>query len=169
MTTLPTAGKGCVDFIRSIHAITLFGRGFSEIFQPANTSNSYNRWAKLPTGWYYLAASIPDIKEIMDVYGNQNTNPMHLTNNIIWHIPNQIFGLCQCASNKRRAHSDLVQVLLPSTFGNILPQKNQIPLQQRGGVIFGHNVNFKWHWRDAEDPVKGEPLSPFSGVSDPIP
>ena len=159
MTTLPTVSKGWVDLTRSIHAIVLFGRGFGEIIRPANTSSSCDRWAKLPTGGYYLAASISDLKEIMDMYGNQNANPMNITNSIIWHIPDKTFEPCQCISKKRRGHSDLVQVLLPSTFRKILPQKTPIPLQQ-GAVIFGHNVNFKWHWRDTGDPVKGEPLSP---------
>ena len=93
------------------------------------------------------------------MYGNQNANPMNSTNSIIWHIPDKTFEPCHCISKKLRGHSDLVQILLPSTFRKILPQETPIPLQQ-GAVIFGHNVNFKWHWRDTGDPVKGEPLSP---------
>jgi hypothetical protein len=153
MTTLPTVGKGWVDFTRSIHAITLFGRGFGEIMQPADTTNSCDRWAKLPTDGYYLAASISDLKEIMDVHGNQNVNPMNLT------IPDRLFEPCQCVRKKCRGHSDFAQVLLPSIFRNILPKKNPI-LLQRGAVIFGNNANFKPDRRGTKNPVKEEPLSP---------
>lgn len=34
VATIPTLGHGWVDFIRSIGAITLFGRGFCELIQP---------------------------------------------------------------------------------------------------------------------------------------
>jgi len=40
VATLQAIGKGWIDFTRAIYAITLFGRGFSEIVQPADTSNS---------------------------------------------------------------------------------------------------------------------------------
>ena len=160
VTTLQTIGKGWVDFTRSIHAITLFGRGFGEIIQPADASNSCPRWVKLPVGGYYLAASVSDLLEIMDVYGNRNANPMKLTENLIWHSPDKIFEPCRCTSRKCEEHSDLVQVLLPSKFRNILPKRNPVQLERPGAVVFGHNTNFKWYWKDTEDPIKGEPLSP---------
>src|SRR5208282_5733235 len=33
-------------------------------------------------------------------------------------------------------------------------------LVDRGAVIFGYNVNFKWFWKDTGHPEEGEPLSP---------
>lgn len=160
VATLQAIGNGWVDFTRAIHAITLFGRGFGEIIQPADTSNSCAHWANLPKGRYYLAACIFDLKEIMDMDGDQKANPMKLNDNIIWHIPDKIFEPCQCSGNIWRKHSDLVQVLLPSTFRNTLAKKNPIQLEDRGAVVFGHNVNFKWFWKDTGDPEEGEPPSP---------
>jgi hypothetical protein len=40
-------------------------------------------------------------------------------------------------------------------------KKNPVRLKDRGAVIFGHNVNFKLYWKDTEDPIEGEPLSPY--------
>jgi hypothetical protein len=158
VATLPTIGKGWVDFTRAIHAITLFGRGFGEIMQPADTSKSCTRWAKLPTGMYYLAACVSDLVEIMDMYGNQNEDPMKLSDNTIWHNLGKVFEPCQCTKIPGK-HSDLVQVLLPSKFPN-MPKKNPVRLKNCGAVIFGHNVNFKLYWKDTEAPVEGEPPPP---------
>jgi hypothetical protein len=143
VATLQAMGKGWVDFTRDIHAITLFGRGFGEIIQPADISNSCAHWSKLPRGRYYLAACVSDLREIMDLDGDQKANPMKLSDNIIWHKPDKIFEPCQCAGKTWRKHSDRVQVLLPSMFRNTLPRENPIRLEDRGAVVFGHNMNFK--------------------------
>lgn len=163
VATLQAMGKGWVDFIRAIHAITLLGRGFGEIIQPADISNSCAHWAKLPKGRSYLAASVSDLKEIMDTNGDQKANPMKLSDNIIWHTPCKIFEPCQCAGKIRRKHSDRVQVLLPLVFRNVLPNENPVRLEDRGAVVFGHNVNFKWSFPDTGDPKDGEPPSPSEG------
>ncbi|KAI9764589.1 MAG: hypothetical protein M1840_008318 [Geoglossum simile] len=160
VATLQTTGKGWVDFTRSIHAITLFGRGFGEIIQPADTSSSCAYWANLPKGRYYLAACVSDLKEIMDMDGDQKANPMKLNDDIIWYNPDKIFERCHCTEKIQGKHSGLVQVLLPSKFCNILPKKDSVELGDRSAVIFGHNLNFKWHWNDTGDPVRGEPPPP---------
>ncbi|KAF2181229.1 hypothetical protein K469DRAFT_692110 [Zopfia rhizophila CBS 207.26] len=68
VATLRAYGKGWVDFTRAIHAITLFGRGFSDIIQPSRP------WAKLPKHKYYLATCVSDLKEIMDMDANPDAN-----------------------------------------------------------------------------------------------
>ncbi|KAH8812428.1 hypothetical protein F5884DRAFT_309735 [Xylogone sp. PMI_703] len=155
VTTLHTAGKGWVDFTRSLHAITLFGRGFGEIIKPVNTT-SCHRWTKLPKGEHYLAASVYDLKRIMEMDGDQEANPMKLNHNIIWHTTDKIFEPCQCIGKEKEEHSDLVQVLLPSTFNNIQSKKSHVQLEDFGAVIFGHSNNFKWFWKDTGSPEHGE-------------
>lgn len=156
VATLHPAGKGWVDFTRSIHAITLFGRGFGDIIQPVNIT-SCDRWAKLPKGNYYLAASVYDLRKIMEMDdGDEESNPMKLNRNIIWHSPDQIFAPCQCLGRESGEHTDLAQVLLPSTFHNILSTKYSVQLQDSGAVIFGNNSNFKWFWKDTGYPEQGE-------------
>lgn len=153
---LNVMGKSWVDFTRAIHAITLFGRGFGEIMQPADTSVC-THWAKLPKDGYYLAIGISDLKEIMDMYGDQYTNPMRLNHNLIWYNQD---GILECQCRSRTEHSELIQVLLPSNLCNHLSTKSPVQLDDRGAVIFGHNMNFKWFWKDTGDPEERDPLSP---------
>lgn len=64
VATLQAINVGWIDFTRAIGAITLFGRGFGEIIQPACA-----RRPKLRKGRYYLAVSDSDVKEINDRFG----------------------------------------------------------------------------------------------------
>lgn len=59
-----------VDFIRSIDAITLFGREFGDIIQPRDVAGMCSDWRTLPINNYYLSASILDLKNIMEVFGH---------------------------------------------------------------------------------------------------
>ncbi|KAF3930942.1 hypothetical protein ABW19_dt0209197 [Dactylella cylindrospora] len=142
VTTLQPTGEWWVDFTREISAITLLGRGFGEIIQPADSSSCIN-WAKLPKEQYYLAASIYDINKIMETVGDCKARPMRVTNNIVWHTPNANLTRCQCGDKGQDEHSDLVQVLLPSKLASSLPGNNLVILEKEGAVIFGQNTNFK--------------------------
>ncbi|OXV11398.1 hypothetical protein Egran_00836 [Elaphomyces granulatus] len=155
VATLKAFGKGWVDFARAIHAITLVGRGFGEIIQPANT-NFCPHWAKLPKDRYYLAAGVSDLKKIMDADGDHKANPIKINDSIIWHNPDTTFKSCRCTRKTQGKHSDFVQVLLPSKFVHLIPKKDPVRLEDRGAVIFGHNTDFKWLWKDIGDPEQGE-------------
>ncbi|KAJ5272482.1 hypothetical protein N7478_007607 [Penicillium angulare] len=69
VATLEAMGWGWVDFIRSIGAVTLFGRDFGEIIQPVDFDGMCPSWKKLPTQKYYLAASVREMKDIMEKHG----------------------------------------------------------------------------------------------------
>ncbi|KAJ5364559.1 uncharacterized protein N7496_010272 [Penicillium cataractarum] len=155
---LETIGKGWVDFIRAIHAVTLFGRRFGEVIEPFSTG-SCNKWTELPKAMYYLAASVHDLKEIMDMDGDSEASPMVLAHNVIWHNP-IAFGSCQCELDGQDEHSDLVQVLLPSAFRKRLPINHEFPLDARGAAIFGHSEYSKWSWKDTGYPEEGESSPP---------
>ncbi|KAJ6260647.1 hypothetical protein Dda_4874 [Drechslerella dactyloides] len=166
--TLQRPGKSWVDFTRAIHAVTLFGRGFGEIIQPAST-NTCTRWAKLPKDGYYLAASVDDLRKVMDVIGGEEENPMRLTEDIIWHTPHAIFGKCKCRGEIRaRKHSDFAQVLLPTRFRDILPKNDSASLSDGGAVVFGQNRKFPWFWKDTGDPEEDEFLSSSEEPDDPV-
>jgi hypothetical protein len=162
VATLEAYGKGWVDFTRPIHATTLFGRGFGDIIQPSHPEALCDSWAKLPMSKYYLAACVSDLKEIMDMDGDPDANPMRINDGIVWHIPGNVFEPCQCKGNMRGKiqHSDLAQVLFPSKLSYVLPKRKPVSLRDHGAVIFGHNMNFKWFWKDTGDPEEGEPPSP---------
>ncbi|OXV07933.1 hypothetical protein Egran_04303 [Elaphomyces granulatus] len=58
IATLQALGYGWVDFIRSIGAVTLFGRGFGDIIRPIEFDGMCPNWRSLPTRKYYLAANL---------------------------------------------------------------------------------------------------------------
>jgi hypothetical protein len=96
VATLDAFGKGWVDFIRAIHAVTLFGGGFRDIFQPTGPGKLCDAWAKVPTNKYYLAACISDLQEIIEEDGDLDANPMKITDGIVWHTQGPAFEPCQC-------------------------------------------------------------------------
>ncbi|KAI1501361.1 hypothetical protein F5X99DRAFT_418586 [Biscogniauxia marginata] len=136
VATLQTIGKGWVDFTQGIHAVTLFGRGFGKLFQPQQTT----------TNTPCPPACVSDLQHIMEKDGDSNSNPRRLCDNIIWHMKQATFDSCPCTRGIMNKHND------PK-----LQKKHQVNLQDQGAVIFGHNINLHWHWKDAGDPVKGDP------------
>lgn len=167
VATLQTIGKGWVDFTRAIHAITLFGRGFGEIIKPVASNPLCGHWDKVPAGKYYLAACVSDVKNIMETLdGDHTSSPMMLCRSMIWHNPERIFRGCQCMSRETAKHSDLAQVILPLKLRKILPKGSPVPLEDHGAVVFGHNWNFNWYWRDTGDPIEGTPPLPSDEVEE---
>ncbi|KAJ2979283.1 hypothetical protein NUW58_g7239 [Xylaria curta] len=158
VATLPTIGKGWVDFTRAIHAVTLFGRGFGDLIQPRRAkTNLCSRWSLLPKESYYLAACVSDLLEIMEADGDTTTNPRRLCENIIWHIKRTTFDPCPCIKGPEHKHHDPVQALFPLSFTRSLQKKAPVDLKGTGAVIFGHNMSLHWHWKDVGDPVRGDP------------
>jgi hypothetical protein len=70
VATLQALGYGWVDFICSIGAVTLLGRGFGAIMQPTPFEGMCPRWSSLPSDNFYLAASTYDLKNITMEFGN---------------------------------------------------------------------------------------------------
>ncbi|KAK6356038.1 hypothetical protein TWF718_000412 [Orbilia javanica] len=157
MTILPSIGKGWVDFTRDIYAVTLFGSGFGEIFEPID-GVSCALWAKLPKNSYYLAASIRDLKEIIGFDTDEGSTPIQLSKKMNWHYIDVCNRRCGQGGG-REEHLDLVQVLLPSKFWNTSAGSKCVELKDEGAVIFGHNKDFGWVWKDTGDPEECEPNS----------
>jgi nucleoside phosphorylase len=152
---LRTRGKGWVDFTRAIHAITLFGVGFGEIFQPVCESDSCSYWSTLPHGKYYLAAGIADLSRIMKRRGNHRVHPMRLTDYISWNFENTAFEPCQCRGQQQSKHSNLAHNLLPSSPSREIPNHDPVKLPEQGAVAFGHNDDSGFIWNDYGDPEQG--------------
>jgi len=159
VATLEAMGKGWVDFSRQIHAITLFGRGFQRLLEPAATiSGMCPAWMRLPTQRYYLAAQLSDLKDIMADYGDEASNPKTLCEGMIWPVNRDAFQPCFCTvSKERKRHHDPVQDLFPSRFAARLGSSQGSDLNPRGAVVFGHNMNTRWHWGDTGDPELATP------------
>lgn len=153
--TIGESGKGWVDFIRSIQAVTLFGKGFGDIMQPLDEICSH--WRQLPEGKSYLAARVSDLEMIMEKNGDDMAVPRRICDGISWFSPTPPSEFCPCSTARVRRHSNPVQVLWPTSRTNFLPLTKRVPLHPDGAVIFGYNVLFKWRWGDHGDPVEGDP------------
>ncbi|PLB47714.1 hypothetical protein P170DRAFT_385589 [Aspergillus steynii IBT 23096] len=154
LASIAPKGKAWVDFTRSIHAINLLGRGFGEMLEPSNVSCPY--WASLPRDQYYLATGIPDLQMALEYTGDLGTNPIRLSENLVWHKPEMAFESCGC-TGANPEHTDMVQVILPVTLSGTQEKGNDpIDLAQNGAVVFGYNRNFRWRWRDTGDPERDD-------------
>ena len=155
--TIEAVGKGWVDFIRSIQAVTLFGRGFGDIMRPSDEICPH--WRQLPEGKFYLAARVSDLEMIMETKnGDDLAVPRRICDGISWFSPTPPSELCPCSNSRVRRHSNPVQVLWPTSLTNRLPFTKRVPLHPEGAVIFGHNARFKWRWGEYGDPVEGDPI-----------
>lgn len=170
---IETVGKGCVDFIRSIQAITLFGKGFGDILQPSDEICPH--WRQLPEGKSYLAARVSDLEKIMETKnGDDMARPRRICDGISWFSPTTQYELSSCSNPCVRRHRNPVQVLLPTSRPNgLFPPRRvplpsgRFPLHPEGAVIFGHNASVKLRRGDYGDPVEGDPtVEPLEHGSD---
>lgn len=161
---LGTRGKCWVDFTRAICAATLFGTGFGEILRPVATGQSCPYWSRLPEGKSYLAVSDGDLTNIIDRFGNPNSNPVRLTDDLIWYnYTDNGPRACKCIGHPEKTeHSELAQVILPSHFRKRIPKHNGVRLKNwgHGAVVFGYNRDLRWSWNDTGFPDQEEVSSP---------
>lgn len=154
--TIEAVSKGWVDFIRSIQAVSLFGKGFGDILQPSDII--YSHWRQLSEGKFYLAARVSDLEMLMETKnGDDMAVPRRICDGISWFSPTPPSEPCPCSNLRARRHSNPVQVLWPTSLTNRLSLTKRVPLHPEGAVIFGHNARFKWSWGDHGDPVEGDP------------
>lgn len=160
VATLEALGYGWVDFIRSIDAITLFGSGFGEIIRPIGFGGMCPGWKSLPTQKYYLAASVFDMKEIVERFGNGWGNRHKSIHDLLWHCPRGVVAPCQCQSRPTRTqHHDPVQVFYPKSSRLISRIQGPDRMEDNGAVVFGHSFTWRYHWRNngRKELEKGDP------------
>ncbi|KAE8400766.1 hypothetical protein BDV37DRAFT_286262 [Aspergillus pseudonomiae] len=143
-------GRSWVDFSRSIHTAILLGRNFGDIIQPVG--QPCPEWASLPVGRSYLAASVPDLENIVRACGDLYASPMRLTNDLLWYIPQTVFSKCQCLQLRNGNHSDLAQIILPERIARGLAMECSTYPGDSGGIVFGFDTNHRWYWKDKGDP-----------------
>jgi len=168
-TFLRSRGRGWVDFTRALHAPTLFGSGFGEIFKPIDACSL---WATLPKECDYLAVLSSDLNAILARHGSTRTSPWKVIDGIFWHCgDNKLFGTCRCDTSFQ-SRCDRVQVLLP---GNVLIKKWLVVktpspkhLVPTGAVIFGHSRKMPLGWPDQGSPEEGEPEESDTEYSPPL-
>ncbi|KAL7914154.1 hypothetical protein GGI35DRAFT_490451 [Trichoderma velutinum] len=160
VATLEPHGKAWVDFIREIHAVTLFGCGFGELIKPSN-AGMCEYWAEMPKQKYYIAACLSDMSQMINDNKHDEDEHVRVSEHVIWHTPTTLFGSCQCKGILRQDHSEPVQTLLPSVMSSsMLPRKFAIPPNTRSAILFGHHSAFPWIYGDRGDPKEGKFLPP---------
>ena len=176
VASLQAVGWGWVDFIRSIDAITVFGRKFGDIIRPRDVAGMCSDWRTLPIDNYYLSASILDLKNIMEVFGHMKDGYLSPVEGLVWHCPGDLFAPCSCCHRGRaellikkvfRRTYNPVQIFVPKSARLILDINGPgrlDDLPDDGALVFGHNISWGYHW--AEDGRqgldKGDPPPPIS-------
>jgi hypothetical protein len=167
-TALEASGKAWIDFAQSIRAITLSGKGFSDVFTPSRRSNQLcTHCSKVPKGFGYLAVCIADLIAISNRRGDLVAQPMRLVNDICWHNLDKLFDTCNCKDAPspklpfgKRKLCDRIQVLLPT--GAWLRKINSPKLSlaslhtSEGAVLFGQSKSFPLRWPCHGDPEERE-------------
>jgi hypothetical protein len=147
-------GRGWVDFARSIHAVTLFGRGFGDIIDPGVDAALCSAWNKLPLERYYLAVTMEDLNRIIDRFGDADSRMPYVTESIVW-CPRTLNPSLRCKSLSATSCCNLAQVLLPTTVLSFKPPGFDDGLSMSEGVsavVFGYNEDFAWSWPDWGNP-----------------
>lgn len=158
--TLHHKGRGWTDFTRAIHAVTLFGKGFGELLEPAPQPQSRGackacHWnGYVPQGHDYLAAGTYELSRIIQREGDRSVRPWQLVDKIYWFTPEKAFEPCCCT---RKHQHDRVQVLLPP---KLKRRDTRTPgsMPPNGAVIFGHSKKYPLRWPATGDPGEGEPV-----------
>lgn len=58
-----------------------------------------------------------DLEMVLEYTGDLATNPIGLSENLVWHNPDKVFEQCGCA-DATAEHADIVQVMLPATLSS---------------------------------------------------
>lgn len=160
VATIEDAGKGWVDFVRAIPAVTLVGRGFGDIIRP--TGRGYcDSWATLPTRRYYVASCVSDLDRLAKDAGSHQDGHDLLCDDLICHAPASAYLPCQCRVTPLRKLCEPVRTLIPSAMSTAIPcQKSLTKPQELGAVILGYSSHFPLIWGDAGSPQRGEIAQP---------
>ncbi|KAM0520559.1 hypothetical protein ACHAPE_002954 [Trichoderma viride] len=158
VATIGDAGKGWVDFVRAIHAVTIVGRGFGDIIRPTGRDHC-DSWATLPTKRYYIASCVSDLDRLLKEAGSHQDGHDLLCDNLIYHAPASVYLPCQCRVTPGRKHCEPVRTLIPSAMSTAIPfRKSVTKPQELGAVILGYSSHFPLIWGDTGSPQLGKLL-----------
>lgn len=161
---LKSSGRGWVDLIRTLPAVTLMGRGFGDLIRPSNAEVLCEPWHSVPTGRDYLAVPMHLLEEITSHQGDLDRFPQMITKELHWHQPDKLFQECPPASSCYKESlgwrcCERVQVLLPWSIGTCNKPSDLCQRVNRsltGAIIVGHAERFPWHWPKVGLPGKGK-------------
>ncbi|KAK4451989.1 hypothetical protein QBC34DRAFT_457748 [Podospora aff. communis PSN243] len=147
LDTIGAGGKSWVDLVKSLKAVTLFGKGFGELLEPVpSAANKCSLWRTLPKEREYLAVSSYDLSRILHQEGDAEACPAKLAPGVFWD-PSELFGPCACMDPKRKscdpAQSLLSEPLFKRTLKKSTPTINPCDLLgNTSAIVFGRNSLF---------------------------
>ncbi|CAG8962109.1 hypothetical protein HYFRA_00005152 [Hymenoscyphus fraxineus] len=157
VATLQAGGYGWVDFVHSIGAITLLGRGFGNIIQPIEVDRMCPNWRQLPAKKYYLGATVTDLMKIAKNFSRTDDNSIKVSDDLYWHCPGDMIAWCGCQKKTTgqalrnmfniHHHHDPVQVICPEKWYSRLTICKPKELKDDGAVVFGHSINWPYRWK----------------------
>ncbi|CAG9984016.1 unnamed protein product [Clonostachys byssicola] len=172
---LQASGHGWVDYIRSIKAVTIFGRGFGELLEPEKQKLCPN-WMTVPKNKDYLGTSIATLKHIDASSNTQLVDQGSIATDIKWLSQATLFSPCACLDPngaKPSNHHDPVQLLLPKGLNLHLDIPSTClsitigSIEHNGAVVFGHTP-YRRPWpksKNADDQADSESTEPPSSAS----
>ncbi|KAL2824339.1 hypothetical protein BJY01DRAFT_256478 [Aspergillus pseudoustus] len=144
MALLEQEHVGWIGFTQSVHAITLFGRGFGQLIRAATVNPHHHHrvcpsWLEVPKGKNVLTSCVSHLTEILRKRGNPDANPWQLVEGTYWHMLDKAFEDCQGGSSNSDKCCDRIQLLIASSqiiqCGTALISPSR--LEKHGAVIFG--------------------------------
>ncbi|UKZ82460.1 hypothetical protein TrVFT333_010249 [Trichoderma virens FT-333] len=110
-------GRGWVDLVDSLGALTLFGNNFGELIKPGegNAAKSCSQCGfevSLPSKKDLLAVCVDVLEKIIEQRDGKDTTPWLLIDDNYWHLDGSDFEPCRCtSSNGRSGDRDRVQTM----------------------------------------------------------
>lgn len=151
MVALDPEGKSWMDLLRSLSAVTLFGRGFGQLIKPSDPTVCRN-WKELPSGRSYIAVSMSDMEPIINV--DRISSHTRLGRRVLWHTETNLFEPCTCADMASNNCIEPVQSILPCSLSNMIaPKRKDITVGMSGAVIFGQHSKSFVVWDDLGPPT----------------
>jgi nucleoside phosphorylase len=154
-TILDAAGKSWVDFVRSLSAVTLFGRGYGQLIKPVDASLC-SRWKEIPPGRSYIAASMLDLRGLIHLNSSSPNGRAYMGRHFVWHTESALLEGCRCDDDDdRHQRYEPVQSLLPRSMDRSLPARTSaIRTTDSGALIFGQHSGSPFIWNDLGPPIE---------------
>lgn len=132
----------------------MFGKDFGDLLTPASPT-CYDYWKTLPGGQFFIAVSVADIEQIMEVQGDpkSQTQLLNLEPPVSWFNLSGLPEACGCESGGEYRYS-FVQTAWLSIDRNVVGEAGtkhdfdsnfDFEKYARGAIVFGYNAASEYY------------------------
>ena len=98
--------------------------------------------------------------------GEPDTDPMRISNDLVWYNASRLFEQCSCTIELADMISiPITQTIRPKYLRLFQQSRGLMKLNDQGPVIFGHDKNLEWRWGEVGDPIREEASLPAENTS----